>query len=339
MKKVLIIGGGFAGSNTAKKLENDFSVTLIDSKDYFEFTPGVLRSIVDPSHLRNIQILHTHYLNSSKVITDCVTKVSSKEVHLNKQKIRFDYLVICSGSYYSSPIKEHNVLMNWRGSSLRSHYDDLCKAKKVLIIGGGLVGVEIAAEILEKYPDKKVTIVQSRDELMPRTPEKARQYAESYLKKKGAKIVFGHKLKSFKKGVGVTDKGKKLSADIAFFCTGIAPNSDFVPKKYKDEKGYIKVNECLQLENHKNLFAIGDCNSIREEKLAQNAIIQSEVVVTNIHALETDNKLEIYHSKPRAMVISLGKNKGIFIYKNFVLTGTIPAFMKWAIEKIEMAKH
>ena len=36
MKKVLIIGGGFAGSIITKKLENKFDVTLIDSKDYFE---------------------------------------------------------------------------------------------------------------------------------------------------------------------------------------------------------------------------------------------------------------------------------------------------------------
>ena len=42
MKKLIILGGGFAGAKIAKALENIYDVILIDSKDYFEFTPGIL---------------------------------------------------------------------------------------------------------------------------------------------------------------------------------------------------------------------------------------------------------------------------------------------------------
>ena len=48
MKNVVIIGGGFAGSVCAKKLEQDFKVTLVDTEDYFEFTPSILRLAVSP---------------------------------------------------------------------------------------------------------------------------------------------------------------------------------------------------------------------------------------------------------------------------------------------------
>ena len=65
-KKVVIVGGGFAGSHVAKSLEKYFDVFLIDTKDYFEFTPGVLRAIVEPLHIRNIQVLHNHYLKWAK---------------------------------------------------------------------------------------------------------------------------------------------------------------------------------------------------------------------------------------------------------------------------------
>ena len=67
-KNLVIIGGGFAGSFVAKKLENKFNTVLIDNKDYFEFTPSILRSIVIPRHLKKIQILHRHYLKKSKII-------------------------------------------------------------------------------------------------------------------------------------------------------------------------------------------------------------------------------------------------------------------------------
>ena len=98
MKKVIVIGGGFAGSHIAKELQNEFDVTLIDSKDYFEFTPSILRSIVKPSHVKEIQVLHAHYLPKCKIIVGCVEEVSKEYVKLKDEKIFYDYLVIASGS-------------------------------------------------------------------------------------------------------------------------------------------------------------------------------------------------------------------------------------------------
>ena len=55
-KKLVIIGGGFAGSLVARNLEKEFNVTLIDTKPYFEFTPGILRTIVEPDHIKKVVI-------------------------------------------------------------------------------------------------------------------------------------------------------------------------------------------------------------------------------------------------------------------------------------------
>jgi len=50
MKKVVVIGGGFAGNQIAKRLQNKFNVLLIDTKDYFEYTPGILKLAVNPDY-------------------------------------------------------------------------------------------------------------------------------------------------------------------------------------------------------------------------------------------------------------------------------------------------
>jgi NADH dehydrogenase FAD-containing subunit len=65
---VVIIGGGFAGTYCAQLLENDMKVTLIDTKEHFEFTPSFLRLIVQPSKLRTIQVGHCHGLRFHSVI-------------------------------------------------------------------------------------------------------------------------------------------------------------------------------------------------------------------------------------------------------------------------------
>ena len=89
MKKVVIIGGGFAGAYAAKNLEIDFGVTLIDSKDYFEFTPSILRTIVEPRHITKIQVLHSHYLKNADFIRGVVKEINVREVILDGNKLLF----------------------------------------------------------------------------------------------------------------------------------------------------------------------------------------------------------------------------------------------------------
>ena len=128
---------------------------------------------------------------------------------------------------------------------------------------------------------------------------------------------------------------------MAFLCTGITPNYDFMKKSFRDKlnsKGFIKVNEHLQLEGYDNIFAVGDVSNRAEEKTAQNAERQARVVVKNIFALEKNGNLIQYHSKRTPLVISLGKCNGILSFGNFVLTGFIPALLKLFIEKREMRK-
>ena len=81
-------------------------------------------------------------------------------------------------------IMQHCIIKVTRAEHLRDCYNDLCKAKEILIIGGGLVGVELAAEICTHHGDKKITIIHSKEKLIERNHEKAIKYAERFLKKK-----------------------------------------------------------------------------------------------------------------------------------------------------------
>lgn len=353
MKKIIVIGGGFAGALTAKKLEKkkDFKVTLIDTKNYFEFTPGILRTIVSPSHIKKIQILHNHYLHRSKIITDKVIEISEKYVKLKSgKKIEFDYLVIASGSKYELPIKEQDLIISTRASHLRDCYEKLCKAKSILIIGGGLVGVELAGEILDHYKkeNKKITIVHSAPEIIPRNNKKTIIYADNFLQKKGVEIIKGERVvKSENNGRNfITDKNRVLKQDMAFLCTGIKPNFEFLKKNFSkalNEKNQVKVNSFLQVKKQgrtcKNIFAAGDITDLKEEKTSQNSENQALIVSKNICAIENKKPLYKYHSNSHGMVISLGKKNGIFTYKKLMFGGFIPAMMKGFIEWKTMLRY
>ena len=341
-KRVVIIGGGFAGSTAARKLENDFDVTLIDAKDYFEFTPSVLRTIVEPEHIKKIQVLHKNYFNRAVIVNGNAKEVNKKYVIVSKNKFPYDYLVICSGSEYNLPMKGRSTITAARADVLAKYTKKLKSSESVLIIGGGLVGVELAAEIVEKYQNKRVTIVHDMGRLIERNPKKASEYAKKFLERRKVNIIFNEFVANHKKSVYITNKGTKIKADLAFLCTGIKPNYRCMSKNLAyclNQGKAIIVNEYLQVKGFSNVFAAGDITDIKEEKTAQNAEKQAKVVAKNIINLEKGKNLEKYLSKPRIMVISLGKWHGILVYKNFVLTGLIPGILKGLIEWKEMRKY
>jgi len=342
MKKLVIIGGGFTGSHCAKKLGEKFETVLIDDKDYFEFTPSILRTIVEPKHIKKIQVLHTHYLTKTEIIRGCVTNIADNHVYTNNKKFYFDYLIISSGSSYSLPIKVSNMVKATRAKNLRECYHNLKKAEKIVLVGGGLVGVELAAEIIEKYPLKKISIIQSSSNLITRNNPKSINYADKYLRKKGAKIIYGERVVKHEGTNLITKSGKKIESDMVFLCTGIISNYKFMKNnfsKYLNKKNQIIANKFLQLPDHKNIFIAGDVINILEEKTAQTSEKHASIVVKNICNLEKEKKLCEYIPKKSPMAISLGKHDGILEYKNLVITGIFPSIIKKYIEWKTMRKY
>jgi len=340
MKRVVIIGGGFTGSYTARILEKTFDVTLIDTKDYFEFTPGILPTIVDPSCVKDVQVMHTHYLKKAKVVIGTVTKFTKEAVFLDKIKIPFDYLIISSGSKYNAPFKGGDAICADRVDMLRGHARALRSAQRVLVIGGGASGVELTAEIACAHPEKKITLVHAMGRLLEKESEKVSRYAEKQLKKNGVKIIFNELITKGSKGdVFSTNKGRTVKADIAFLCVGITPNSEFIRNSFPklvDRKGYVAVTDSLQLHGLKNIFVGGDVTGIKEAKTAQNALEHAKVIVNNVKRLEKKQSLLKYQPEKRATIISIGKWKGILCYRGFVLTGFLPRLLKTFVEIKEM---
>ncbi len=343
MKKIVIVGGGFAGSWAAAGLQKKFSVTLIDTKDYFEFTPGILRTVIEPQHLKKIQAFHKDYLRRMRCIEGHVTEITKTEVRVGNTGYAYDYLIIASGSRYNPPIKESDIVVATRAKHLQEYHQKLQQARSVLIIGGGPVGAELAAEICEHFPNKHITIVHAGDRLLERAHPKASAYAAAFLTQRKVHVRYNERIIGTALAGGfMTDRSQTIQADITFLCTGIVPNSEFLRPQFADHldsHNFLTVNEHLQVAGAPHIFAAGDINNCQIEKTAQNSQRQAALVVHNIKALETGKPLKTYSKRPTAMVLSLGKWHGIFTSGSFVFTGLLPGLLKNAIEMREMWRH
>ena len=100
--------------------------------------------------------------------------------------------------------------------------------------------------------------------------------------------------------------------------------------EWLNENGFLKVNESFQLLSNSNIFAIGDCCDVNEPKLAVKATGHASIVAYNIEQLiKNSNKLKKYSiSNSKFMVLSVGRNNGIFQLGSICFKGCIPTRIK-----------
>ncbi|MAF35195.1 hypothetical protein CMO91_05095 [Candidatus Woesearchaeota archaeon] len=328
--RIAIIGGGFCGYHCAKALESKNTVTLFDTKPYFEYTPSVHKLLTNAGYAEKIQKPWDKVLKNTTLIQESVQSLTNSRATSQNHNVVFDYAIVCTGVSYPIFLKDTtDVYTVTKGEQVKNLAPVLAQAKNVLVIGGGLIGVEVAAEIAESA-QAKLTIVHPGDRLIERNPAKASNYAKDWLEKHHATILFGEKVVDREKSAFITDKGKRIDADLVFWCAGIKAEAPFFVGE-KDEKGYIVVNEFLQ-SSLPNVFVGGDIAGVQEEKTAQNAHLHADVIVHNLTALAEKKKMGTYTSKPRIMAISLGNRKGICTKGSKVWNGLLPALLKKFVE-------
>ncbi len=335
-KSVVIIGGGFAGASCARQLQQHFDVTLIDDKEYFEYTPSIVRYVVEPSCAGRIRIPHSTYAPRVKFVLGKVSGITPQDVAVGDSPHPYDYLVIATGATFNLPFP--GTIPASDGEQLRKSAEAVKAAKEILIIGGGFVGVELAAEIIEAYPEKSLRVLEMLPTLLPRSPPKAREYARKYLENWGVKIHCGEKLQKVEGDAErkqfITDRSS-YAPDIAFLSTGIMPNYEHLSEHCSlslNERNFLCVNGHLQVQNFSNIFAAGDLTALEEEKTAHNAERHAALIVRNIKHLQKSEPLETYLPRPAAMAISLGRKRGFMSYGNLVWRGRLPALAKRFIE-------
>ncbi len=103
---VAVLGGGYAGVNVAKALDDVAEVLLIEPKEAFVHNVAALRALVAPSWLPRIYLPYAGLLGNGRVIAGRAAKVDAGRVELaSGEAIQADYIVLATGSAYPFPAK------------------------------------------------------------------------------------------------------------------------------------------------------------------------------------------------------------------------------------------
>ena len=266
-RKVVVVGGGFGGSLVARQLDADADVTLIDPREGFVNAAASLRALTQPDWAPNAFFPFGTLLESGRVLRGRAVSVDSSGVTLaSGDRVEADYLVLATGSSYPYPAKPNATSTSIAAQleDLRRTHKELTGSDRVLILGAGPVGLELAGEIKEVWPDKHVTIVDRGGQVLPGFLPEVRDALRRQLDELGIDLRLDTGLAAeppVAPGVAgrftvTTDKGEEIVGDIWFRAFGVRINTGYLADGRLSEltgQGTVPVTERLNVQGYEHV--------------------------------------------------------------------------------------
>lgn len=287
MKRVLILGGGFAGIQSAIQLQKKkiFDITLVSDRDYLYLYPI---SIWIPVHKKEFDEVKVSLSDIQKkfpfkVIIDTVSEIRASEnkVICEKNTLSYDYLIVATGAEKMQHKGINNTLSICAkpemSLEIRSRLDELVKngsGKIAIGFGGnpndksavrGGPAFELIFNIHNYLKSKKIrekfelTFFAPMEEPGARMGKSSLAMLDKMFDSYSIKKRFGKKIKEFLNDGIVFEDDTKLDSDLVMFiAAGTGPaflrNSDLS----LSESGFIKIDNFGEAMGLNNVFAIGD---------------------------------------------------------------------------------
>ena len=305
LKRVVVIGGGFAGLNFVKKLKNkNVQVIVIDRNNFHQLQPSsyqVATSGIVPDSIAFP--LRKQFKNYNNVFFRMgeVLRVDSKNKTLITDigNLKYDYLVLATGSdtnfFGMEDVQENSVGMKSLQEALdiRSMLlqrfeeavvtsdDNLRDAlTNFVVVGGGPAGVETVGAIAEfrryivpkDYPDLNASVmsihlIESGNELLSGMSASSSEKALRYLEAMGAKVHLGNRVISYDGTNIKTNTGLSFRTRSVIWTAGVKGSTpEGISEESYAEARRLLVNEYSELIGHDNVYAIGDIALMRTER-------------------------------------------------------------------------
>jgi NADH:ubiquinone reductase (H+-translocating) len=336
--QVVVIGAGYAGLLAALRLRNEkrAQVTLINASAYF------VERIRLHQHASGQDLPSrplTDLLENTDVafVQGVVTGIQQDAVIVGNSAYRYDTLIYALGSKVDRDsvegVREYaHVLNSGETGKLR---EQLKTAHRVLIIGGGLTGIEAATEFAETYPQAQVTLL-SQGKIGADLSPKGREHLKNAFKRFNIAVCEDVTVQRLESGKAVTSAGE-IPFDVCVWGAGFTvPTLARQAGIRTNERGQVIVDGYLRSVSHPQIYAVGDSAYVPGIRMAcATAMPMGAHTADNIKRHLDSAALKPFRFGYLGRCISLGRNDGLVQMVNpddsprdMVVTGKAGALVK-----------
>lgn len=363
-KRLVLVGGGHAHIHSLKHADlfarQGAEVVLIGPDQFHYYSgmgPGMLSRIYKPEQVRfNIKAMIESRGGVFK--RGRVTSIDAKNRLLileGEERIDYDLVSFNIGSHVpvhlisgaareAFPVKPIENLERVRKTVL----DRIRKEKlRILLIGGGAAGVELAGNIWRLFQDHhgqaEIILANSKERLLHDLPEKASRLAENSLSQREIRIIPNFQAASMSQGIARSKSGEEIPYDIAVLTTGILPPSIFFNSRLETSKdGGLLVNRYLQSIKYPEIFGGGDCISFQPrplDRVGVYAVREAPILFHNLLASLVGKSLKPFRPQKKYLLIfNMGDDTGILVKGSFVWKSKLAFKLKDYIDTGFMTK-
>jgi len=380
--RIVVAGGGFGGLWAARELERlcarqpEVEIVLVCRDNFFLMTPLLFEAFSGTLELRHCSLPVRDFLHRARFVEATVDGIDLERrvVHAaaaegESYELPYDQLVLALGARTNlgliagsevaftfktladaMVLRDHMIERLERADATDAEHDPARRRRLLtfVVIGGGLVGVELfgemtafADEIVRYYPrvrraELRFVLFQALDRILPEVPEKLARYAARVLgRRQGVEIRVHAAVESIEPGK-VHVAGETIEAGTIVLSAGIVPSplSASLPLA-RERRGHVLVDGTLRSTERPEVWALGDCAEVPDPNgrpypyLAQHAMREAKVLAANLHAALHGRPLSPFVYKSLGIMASLGHSKGL----GEVLGVPLYGFLAWWVRR------
>ena len=359
--KVLVVGGGISGLAAVRGIRNyvdsQVEIVLVEPKDHIEIFWASYRSLFDREMAESSIFSLAKYAATHSVqhIQSTVQELTNHQVKLaNGDTIEFDVCVLAMGASMPYPGlgRGFEAASNTRAErlqALKRSGKQLLQADTLLMVGGGLVGAELAGDVAAYSRDAskstRVILVHSGDHLCPEMNDKAGTMVKAKLEELGVQVVLNDKaVKNSAGKMALESSGKVIEADKVIMTVGLEPMNSFVDPAYLNTQGWIEVDDYFQVKGAEGkLFAYGDCCTLLPNS-GNEALHNMSVIGYNVKQIINaknagdgrEPSLSKFYDSSQVYICSVGPEDGVAFTPYCTFDWILPRFKNYSMFLFEM---
>ncbi|MDI6796988.1 MAG: FAD-dependent oxidoreductase [Desulfatibacillaceae bacterium] len=357
-RRIVVAGANFAGLCAARAIPAGWSVTVLDPNPFFEFLPNIHEVISRRKSPESLRLDKAAIIKRAghKWIAQRVAAIlpDKKQVVCDAGNVfEYDALILAVGgenntfgiegaAQYAMPFKcaDHCAAINRRLENLVHRQ----KGIKVVIVGGGLEGVEALGEILRafgRHPGIKISVVEGQNRLLPEAPPVIDPVLRRHCKGLAVEFLTGERVAQVKEGKVFLASGKSLETDITLWTGGAkAPDLLYESGLAQRPGAWAEVDKHLASKAHPSIFVAGDAAQLESAlpKQAYHAMDMGRLAAQNAMNLLGGKELATYSPSAKPALISFGEMDAFAVSGNKVFAGTIFNAAKEAVYQLVMTR-